>query len=127
MAIKAEVCLQPERIPGAEANRANVRLVEQFLGEARRRRRRNRNLETVLASIAGARNVEENAIARKACSRHEWHRRNTFGRGPRDVCTKPPRPLGLARRARRGPRERSARNPAARRPDGRSRPFWERR
>jgi hypothetical protein len=47
---KAEACLKPERIPRAEANRANVRLVEQFLCEARRRRGRNRNLETVVAS-----------------------------------------------------------------------------
>src|ERR1700680_2459885 len=85
MAIKAEACLKPERIPRTEANRANVRLVEQFLCEVRRRRRRNRNLETVLAGIAGARNFEEDAIAGKVSRGHEVQSENTFGRGGRNV------------------------------------------
>src|ERR1700730_18845097 len=90
MAIKEEACLKPERIPRAEANRANVRLVEQFLREAKRRRRRKRNLETVLAGIAGARNVENDTIPLIAFGRHEAHRRNTFGHGGRNVPTEDP-------------------------------------
>ena len=79
---KAEACLSRSESL-AEANRANVRLVEQFLCEARRRRGRNRNLETVLARIAGARNVENDTIPPKVFGRHEGHFGNCRFRKPR--------------------------------------------
>ena len=76
MAVKAEPSLESQAVAGAEADRRHRGVGEQCIGQRFRVSRRHRNLEAVLAGIAGARDeaVEPHHLARAGI--HEAHLRD---------------------------------------------------
>ena len=67
VAVEAKPGLQPQRVAGAEADRDDLRLLDQAVGQGFGLVGGNRNLEAVLAGVAGAGN--------QAVDRRRWWRR----------------------------------------------------
>ena len=73
VAVEAEPGFQPQAVAGAEADRHHVRVFQQRLGEALGIRSGHRNLKTVLAGIARARDETGEAGDLVRAGIHELH------------------------------------------------------
>ncbi len=81
VAVEAKARLQTKGIAGPEADRLDLGFGEQALGERRRLVVRQRNLEPVLAGVAGAREIQAVAETPVAFGRAEGHERLARDRG----------------------------------------------
>ena len=66
VAVEAEAGLEPQRIAGAEADRQHLRLGEERAGEGLGMVGLHRDLEAILAGVAGAGDVAVDAVERGA-------------------------------------------------------------
>ena len=83
VAIEAEAGLEPERIARAEPDRLHLRLGEERPGEGLGMVGGDRDLEAVLAGVAGAGDVAVGAVERGARGAHEGEARRRRGNGGR--------------------------------------------
>src|SRR3989304_5994573 len=82
VAIQAQPRLEAQRIARAETRRSDAGLRKQQPGEAVRIGRTNRDLETVLARVTGARDEACGALERRSAGLHEFERRRLRGQTP---------------------------------------------
>src|SRR3546814_582217 len=73
VAVQAETGLQPQRVAGAEADRLDVGMGQQPLGECLGLGRRDRDLEAVLAGVSGAGDEAGHAADVERAEAHEGH------------------------------------------------------
>src|SRR5262249_25314282 len=76
-AVEAQARLEAQAVPGAEADRRDFRISENFSGNCFRRRGGNADLETVLSRIARPRDRAISAEDRQRAHIHEAHGRDS--------------------------------------------------